>query len=319
MNHVHEIGDRKEKVMKRATKDTLYFEIGPDNKPTLHVAAGEIFEVETQINRGPWLEGVPDRKALETKIRGGNPVSGCIYVTGAQPGQVLVVHIGDFVLDNIGFTRYWGNTGAMPGWLGPSGIGEQQKVVKISNNSISWSDALTLPASPMLGVVGVAMEHTRWSTVWAGPWGGNMDIQEITTGASIYLPVFVPGALLHVGDMHAVQGDGEICGAGGIETGGIVKLSCNTIPKPRYMTWPRIINDTHIITTAQAKPAEDAFRLALVEMILWLEEEYGMSRGDAYLLLGQVLEARCTQFVNPTYTYICRVQHKYLPDRTSRH
>ena len=142
-----------------------------------------------------------------------------------------------------------------------------------------------------------------------------MDIQEVTTGATVYLPISVPGALLHIGDMHAIQGDGEICGAGGIEAGGRVKVSCDLAARPKNMIWPRITNDTHIITTAQAKPAEDAFRLALVEMILWLEEEYGMSRGEAYLFLGQVLEARCTQFVNPTYTYVCKVNRKYLPAR----
>ena len=299
--------------MKRATKDTLYFEIGPDNAPTLRVKPGEVFEVETQINRGPWLNGHPEREAIERKVRGANPASGCIYVESAQPGQALLVHIGDFDLDQVGFTSYWGNTGAMPGWLGPSGVGEQQKVVQVRNKEIIWSDTVRLPVAPMLGVVGVASEHTRWATVWAGPWGGNMDIQEITTGASVHLPVFVPGALLHVGDMHAIQGDGEICGAGGIEAGGRVKLSCEVVPRPKNMTWPRITNETHIITMAQAKPAEDAFRLALVEMILWLEEDCGMSRGEAYLLLGQVLEARCTQFVNPTYTYVCKINRKYLP------
>ncbi len=162
------------------------------------------------------------------------------------------------------------------------------------------------------------MENSRWPTPWAGVWGGNMDIQEVTTGASVYLPVFVPGALLHIGDMHAIQGDGEICGIGGIEAGGRVKVWCELVNQPPHMTWPRIINETHIITTAQGKPAEDAFRLALVEMILWLEEEYGMSRGEAYLLLGQVLEARCTQFVNPTYTYICKINRKYLPKVADR-
>jgi amidase len=149
----------------------------------------------------------------------------------------------------------------------------------------------------MLGLVGVAMEHSRWPNTWAGPWGGNMDIQEVTTGATVYLPVLVPGALLHVGDMHAIQGDGEICGAGGIEAGGRVELRCELEARPKSMSWPRITNATHLITMAQAKPAEDAFRTALVEMILWLEEEYGLTRGEAYLLLGQVFEARCTQFV----------------------
>ena len=80
------------------------------------------------------------------------------------------------------------------------------------------------------------------------------------------------------------------------------------------MTWPRITNETHIVTTGQARPAEDAFRTALAEMILWLEDEYAFSRGEAYLFLGQVLEARCTQFVNPTFSYVCKVNWKYLGD-----
>ncbi|MFC2038161.1 acetamidase/formamidase family protein [Chloroflexota bacterium] len=298
--------------MQRVTNDTLYFEIGSDNEPNLHVTTGEVFEVETQINRGPWIDNHPDRQILEQKLRGGNPASGCIYIEDAMPGQILIVNIGEIKLDPVGFTRYWGSTGAMPGWMGPSGIGEQQKVVQIMDGEVIWSDTLKLPVEPMLGLVGVAMEHTKWSNIWAGPWGGNMDIQEVTSGASVHIPVFVPGALLHIGDMHAIQGDGEICGAGGIEAGGRVKIWCDLAPKPKNMTWPRITNETHIVTTAQAKPAEDAFRLALVEMILWLEEEYGMTRGEAYLFLGQVLEARCTQFVNPTYTYICKVNRRYL-------
>lgn len=299
--------------MQRATKETLYFEIGPGNEPTLRVAPGEVFEVETQMNRGPWLEGHPDRPALEAKLRGANPSSGCIYVEGARPDHALAVHIGRIHLDPVGFTMYWGNTGAMPGWLGPSGVGEQQKVVRIEDGNVVWNDTLKLPVAPMLGLVGVAMANARWPNAWAGPWGGNMDIQEVTTGATVYLPVSVPGALLHVGDMHARQGDGEICGAGGIEAGGRVEIRCELAPRPKNMTWPRIANGTHLITTAQAKPAEDAFRAALVELLLWLEEDYGLDRGEAYLLLGQVLEARCTQFVNPTFTYVCKIDRRYLP------
>jgi len=299
--------------MQRATRDILYFEIGPDNEPTLRVSPGEIFEVETQMNPGPWLDEHSEKEILRQKLLGGNPSSGCIYIEGAVPGQVLSVNIGEIDLDPVGFTNYWGSTGAMPGWMGPSGIGQQQKVVHIRGGKVIWSDTLELPLAPMLGVVGVAPASTRWSNIWAGQWGGNMDIQEVTSGATVHIPVFVPGALLHIGDMHAVQGDGEICGAGGIEAGGRVRISCDLSAKPESMSWPRITNETHIITTAQAKPAEDAFRLALVEMILWLEGEYGFTRGEAYLLLGQVLEARCTQFVNPTFTYVCKVNRKYLP------
>ena len=299
--------------MKRATKDVLYFETGPSNEPTLRVEPGEEFEVETQINRGPWLENHPDREELERKLRGGNPSRGCIYVEGAQPGQVLIVHIGEIDVDPIGYTRYTGANSAMPGWLGPSGVGAHHKVVEISDGYILWSDKLRIPVAPLLGFVGVAPEYTRWSNGWAGQWGGNFDIQEVTTGASVYLPIAVPGALLHIGDMHARQGDGEICGAGGIEAGGRVKISCDLADKPMSMSWPRITNETHIMTTANARPAEDAFRTALAEMVLWLQEDYGFSLGEAYLFLGQVLEARCTQFVNPTFSYVAKVNRVYLP------
>jgi amidase len=300
--------------MKRANRDVLYFETGPDNEPTLYVDPGEEFEVETQMNRGPWLDTHPEGEMLKEKLRAGNPSSGCIYVNGAGPGQVLKVHIGEIDVDPIGFTRFRGANGAMPGWLGGSGVGYHEKVVEIKDGYILWNDRLKFPIEPMLGVVGVAPAHTRWTNAWAGEWGGNFDIQEVTTGATVYLPVSVPGALLHIGDMHARQGDGEICGAGGIEAGGRVRIRCELAERPSSMTWPRITNATHIMTTGITRPAEDAFRIALSEMILWLEDEYSFSRGEAYLFLGQALEARCTQFVNPTFSYVAKVNKKYLPE-----
>ena len=299
--------------MQRATKDLLYFETGPDNAPTLRVEPGEEFEVETQINRGPWLDDHPDREALKIKLRGGNPTSGCIYVKGAEPGQMLIVHIGDIDVDPIGYTSFSGSNGAMPGWLGGTGVGAQSKVVEIRDGLIHWSDTLKIPAKPMLGFVVTASENTRWHNGWAGEWGGNFDVPEITTGASVQLPVAVPGALLHIGDMHARQGDGEVCGAGGIEAGGRVRIRCEMADLPPTITWPRIANETHIMVAAQARPAEDAFRIAMEEMVIWLEDDYGFSRGEAYLFLGQVLEARCTQFVNPTFTYLAKVDRRYLP------
>ena len=298
--------------MKRATRDVLYFEIGPDNAPTLRVQPGETFEVETQLNRGPWLDTHPEGEGLRQRLYGPNPSSGCIYVEGAQPGQVLAVHIGPIALDPMGFTSFQGSTGAMPAWLGGSGIGAHHRIVEIRDGMIHWSDRIKLPVSPMIGFVGVAPARERFHNGWGGYWGGNFDVQEITTGAIVQLVVNVPGALLHIGDMHAIQGDGEICGAGGIEASGRVQIRCELLERPRTMFWPRIIDETHIMTVAMARPAEDAFRHALEAMVLWLEESYGFSRGEAYLLLGQVLEARCTQFVNPTFTYVVKVPRRYL-------
>ena len=109
--------------MQKATRDVLYFEVGADNAPTLRVQPGEVFEVQTQLNRGPWIDDHPDGERLRKLLRGGNPSSGCIYVEGAEPGQILTVHVGEIDLDPLGYTRFRGSTGAMPGWLGGTGIG----------------------------------------------------------------------------------------------------------------------------------------------------------------------------------------------------
>ena len=94
--------------MQRATTDVLYFETGPHNAVTMRVAAGEPFEVQTQLNRGPWLDAHPQGEALRSLLRGGNPSSGCVEVREAKVGQMLSVAIGPIALDPLGFTNYRG-------------------------------------------------------------------------------------------------------------------------------------------------------------------------------------------------------------------
>jgi acetamidase/formamidase len=326
--------------MKKATTDHLYFETGPLNAVTLRVEPGEEFEVQTQLNRGPWLNDHPEGKTLRARLNdyqapkesmlsagwsvpwylpfglpSGNPSSGCIYVEGAHAGDMVCIYIGDIELDALGFTNYRGNSGAVPGWFGPSSLGNQYHMVEISQGKIHWSETLEIPAQPMLGMVALAPARERYSNQWAGYWGGNMDVQEVTTGAKLMIGCNVEGALLHVGDMHAVQGDGEICGAGGVEASGRVRLRVELERRPASMFWPRLENETHIAVIAMARPMEDAFRFALEGLVLWMEESFGFTRGGAFLLLGQVLEARCTAVVNPTFTYIAKINKKYLPTR----
>jgi len=300
--------------MQRATTDVLYFSTGPHNKPTMTVKPGEQFEVQTQINRGPWIDGHPDADALRKKLTGGNPSSGCIAVDGAQPGDMLTVEILDIQLDDFGFTAYGGLPAAMPQWMGTEGFGQQSRVVRIENDTILWDENIRLPARPMIGFVGVSPANEMHHNGHNGDWGGNFDVQEITTGAKVHLRVQCHNALLHIGDMHAIQGDGEICGAGGIETGGLVRVrTALTRPAPKAFWWPRIEDASHIAALGFARPAEDAFRIALEAMAKWLEADYDMPVPEALMYLGQVLEARCTQFVNPTYSYICKVRREFLP------
>jgi amidase len=84
------------------------------------------------------------------------------------------------------------------------------------------------------------------------------------------------------------------------------------VRKPKSMTWPRIDTPTHIVSVGCARPLEDAFRLAVQEMVYWLGEDYGLSQPEALMLLGQIAEARCTQLVDPKYTYVCKVAKRYL-------
>jgi amidase len=154
--------------------------------------------------------------------------------------------------------------------------------------------------------------HGAVLTVDNGPHGGNMDVQEITTGNTVMLRVHKDGAHLFAGDCHAIQGDGEANGMGAIEIAAVLKLRVGLAKAPARLTWPRVETPTHIGTIGCARPLEDAMRIAFEEMVYWMEEEYGIPAPEGYMLLGQVAEARCTQVVNPKYTYICKVSKALL-------
>jgi len=301
--------------MQRIGKDVLYFETGAQNKVTNRVKSGETFEIQTQLNAGPWIDKLPKAKQAywHKRLYGGNPASGCVYVKGVQPGDQVAIEIGSIDLDPLGYTKFGGWNWANPGWLN---TGVQQKIVKIAHGEIDWSPKLKLRAQPMLGFIGIAPKHERFHNGWAGTHAGNMDAQEMTTGTTLLLRAHHPGGLLHIGDMHAIQGDGEICGAGGIEASGRVLITARNAGKaPKSQCWPRFETETHIGAFAAERPAEDAFRHALCELIRWIEDDFGLPKGEAYMLLGQVLEARVTAFVNPTYSYVAKVNKRFLPPR----
>ena len=175
-----------------------------------------------------------------------------------------------------------------------------------------WNEQTRIPVKPMAGTIGTSPRLESISTIDNGPHGGNMDVQEIGPGARLYLPIEVEGALFYVGDCHAVQGDGELCGIGAIEIRTYTTVRLDLAPRPEKMAWPRLETDEHIAAIASARPLEDAFRLAAEELVNWMVADYGFSVYDAVMLLGQVAEARCTQLVNPKYTYIAKVQKRFL-------
>jgi amidase len=127
--------------------------------------------------------------------------------------------------------------------------------------------------------------------------------------------VEVPGALLHVGDVHALQGDGEICGAGGIECASIVRLRARIVRRPPSLRCVRMENEAYIMAASCGRDVGESFRQAAGELLDWIVTDYGFTAEETYLLMGQVMEARATQFVNPTTSYLCKMPKAVLTRR----
>jgi acetamidase/formamidase len=173
---------------------------------------------------------------------------------------------------------------------------------------------ITIDLQPMLGRVAVAPRgEEAFGGLWPGNFGGNMDAQEIRPGATVYLPIFHDGAYFYFGDGHARQGYGEVNGSG-LETSMDVILEIDLI-RGKTIDWPRIENDEYIMVAGSARPLIDAFRLAHIELVEWLEEDYGFGRWDAYQLLGQLAESTVANIVDPVYTVVAKFPKKYLPSR----
>lgn len=172
---------------------------------------------------------------------------------------------------------------------------------------------ITIDLQPMLGRVAVAPRgEEAFSGLWPGDFGGNMDAPEVREGATVYLPVFHDGAYFYFGDGHARQGHGEVAGTG-LETSMDVVLEFDLI-KGRTIDWPRIENEEYIMVAGSARPLINAFRLAHIELIEWLEQDYGFSRWDAYALMGQVGEATVANIVDPVYTVVAKFPKRFLPE-----
>jgi acetamidase/formamidase len=171
---------------------------------------------------------------------------------------------------------------------------------------------VVIDLQPMLGRVAVAPRGAeQFGGLWPGDFGGNMDAPEVRPGTTVYLPIFHDGAYFYFGDGHARQGQGEVAGTG-LETSMDVVLRIDLI-KGKTIDWPRLEDDRYIMVAGSARPLMDAFRIAHVELIEWLEQDYGFDRWDAYALVGQVVESSIANVVDPNYTIIAKFPKRFLP------
>ncbi|MGQ0815663.1 MAG: acetamidase/formamidase family protein [Gemmatimonadota bacterium] len=255
---------------------------------------------------------------------------GPIYIEGATPNDILVVRIKR-VRPNIDLAPAAINTN-----FGGLNADSRSRMLNppIPNRRFLWrldrqknTGTLELPNSalkrievelkPMLGRIAVAPRgQEQFGGLWPGDFGGNMDAPELREGAIVYLPIFHEGAYFYFGDGHALQGEGEIAGTG-LETTMDVVLELDLI-KGKKIDWPRIENDTHIMVAGSARPLIDAFRLAHIELIEWLEEDYGFERWEAYQVLAQLAESTVANIVDPLYTVVAKFPKRYLPPKLIR-
>jgi len=292
----------------------IKYALSGDDRFIASVEPGETFVVECAINVNDGTIRHLGQQLTEADVTLPfvNGATGPIEVRGSQVGDVLNVEIIKMELDNLGFTALWPGFGMFPDWVRRKEFGKQTRVVEVKDGLMHWNEHLKLPIKPMIGVIGVAPVHGAVLTVDNGPHGGNLDVQEITTGNTVLLRVNREGAHLFLGDCHAIQGDGECNGMGAIEVAATLTVKVSMEKAPARLNHPRIETSTHICTLGCARPLEDAMRIAFEEMVYWMEDDWKIPAAEGYMLLGQIAEARCTQVVNPKYTYICKVNKSIL-------
>jgi acetamidase/formamidase len=186
------------------------------------------------------------------------------------------------------------------------------RMVGVTEMPKSRVGRMEIDLQPMLGRVAVAPRgEEAFAGLWPGDFGGNMDASEVREGTTVYLPIFHDGAYFYFGDGHARQGEGEVAGTG-LETSMDVVLKIDVV-KGQQIDWPRLVDADYIMVAGSGRPLIDAFRLAHIELIEWLETEYGFDRTDAYTLLGQVGESSVANIVDPAYTVVAKLAKRYLP------
>src|SRR5262252_7914213 len=281
-------------------------------KPVLRISSGDTVRVETMIAGGLErlrLAGAPESeipdslKQVENSVTdrgaGAHPLTGPIYVEGAEPGDVLEVRILAFeFLHPYGVTGFRPGSGTLPDEFPYAHF--MRIPIDARAGTAEFRPGVILRLAPFWGSIGVAPPPPirRLSSGPPGWHAGNLDNKELVAGSTLYLPVHVPGALISMGDGHAIQGDGEVT-ITALETSlrGTVQIF---VRKGKPIRWPRAETPAHFIAMGLHPDLNEAARIATREMIDFLVSEKGMSRDDAYILCSLAVDLHVTQLVDDT-------------------
>jgi amidase len=291
----------------------FYRTIG-SHPPALTIASGDSVRTSTVCAAGRG-------RGNEQVTEGGNPQTGPFFIEGAEPGDVLAVRF-DRIIPNRG--TGWTRQLLAPNVVDPEFVRELSlppdgpPLDEWAIDLDAWTatlaapetalGAFTVPLDPMLGCFGVAPARGQAiSTATSGPHGGNMDYRGFRAGVTVYLPVAVPGALFHLGDGHALQGDGEIVGTG-IEISMDVTFTAWVHRSGQPIGWPRAENDEFIMAAGNARPLDQALQHATTELLKYIGEETTLDYRAGSALLGQCIRYDIGNVFDPAYTVIAKVE-----------
>lgn len=275
--------------------------------PRLEIEPGDTVTFETRDAGDRQVQPGTSLEAFAGRVFKGHPLTGPVFIKGAQPGDVLEIEVV-----NIGTLDY-GWTGFRPG----SGLLKQDfdypyfHIWDLSDRASGWATfrpGIRVPLEPFCGVMGLAWDEPgQFSTTPPRAAGGNMDIKQLTAGSRLQLPVTVEGGLFSVGDCHAAQGDGEVC-VTAIETGGSVTLRFGVrkqtrLAEPRFWTSqqasPVAGARGYFATTCHNPDLYFASQQAMRYMIEYLTETYRLSADEAYILCSVAVDLKISQIVDP--------------------
>ena len=265
------------------SSDQTHSKFSKNEKVVLAVDPGAIIEVHTEETSDGQLNinsGIEDLVNLNPDPI--HPLTGAVYVNGAEPGDTLAVTLHEIELGE------WGFAAIVPGFglLSDEISGPYLRTFKLGKDAteIRFNEKIRIPLKPFPGVMGVAPDtEERLSTIPPRANGGNMDDPNITVGTTVYFPVFVKGALFSIGDTHAVQGAGEVSGTA-IEAPMRIVYELNLIKGGRKIPEPQYENADSYAVTAYATTLDEAARKATRYMIDYLVEMHNLDENDAYIL-----------------------------------
>ena len=300
-----------------AKQGKYHYVYGPYAEPVLRIQPGDIVVAETHDAFEGKLKSESDKPSQLLNVPFLNPQCGPIAVEGAEKGDVLCVHIHSIkprgpqpvgttaLITEFGGLVATGNTAL----LNPP-LPERVKKMEVTEQGIRFNSTITLPYEPFIGTLGISPEIEAVTSLQPDYWGGNMDLPDVAPGAVVYFPVHRKDAYLYLGDCHATQGDGELCGVA-VEIPSTTTVHVDLI-KGWHITWPRLENERFIMTIGSARPMEDAARIAYRELTRWLVSDFGFDEVEAYFLLTQAGRVRLGNMVDPKYTLGASILKSYL-------